>query len=354
MTNDLITVCTATLGNSSWERLRVLLPELRRFTCISYCHIVSDDGTINDEAVQLQRQVSLDNNAFHYVNPGPYGVSFNLNFLLEKVKTPWAYLVECGLRPSMGWLEAAYAFIDQIHGKKFAGHEIGMVGVTHLQDWCCRLGGATPADASVMDWWQSNRPQSHIAHDQFWGNWNDGYWSWPRMQAYTEAACRSPESDSWYGEPAQTRDLVRQGQFSFKDYWPKHRRPGIAWYPGAFALINMKAWREVGGFENEVTFFEGMFSVKAGLAGYVSLSLQAPPWLHRPSLCFSVADEGKFPRRHAGVNECFLAKFGVNFGQAPELINKVIDPTTQARINDELPEVPLLPGWTTIAQYAKN
>lgn len=343
MSNDLITVCTATLGLRSWERLYVLLPELRKFTSIPYRHLLSDDGTLSEEAVKRQRRECEINGVEHYDNPGPYGVSFNLNFLLDKVTTPWCYLVECGLRPSHGWLEAAYAFIEQIHGKQFAGHEVGMVGTSHLQDWCLRLGGAVPTSIPVMDWW--THPPDEVRQQFYQQGWNDGYWSWPRMKDFTEHLCHSSEADEWRGEPANFRNLVRNNQYSFDHYWPKTRRAGFAPYPGAFALINLEAWRKVGKMRQGMTFFEGHLGLRLCLAGYAVLSLQTPPWLHRPSACFSAAAEAKFPRDHAGTNELFLQDFQIDFPKAPSLIDKVIPPDRQRAINDALPEVPLLPGW---------
>src|SRR5216683_2888433 len=169
MTNELLTVVTATLGDSC-RRLDIFLGELRRFTRLDYRHIVCDDGTPDPEEVEKQKEVCAQHKVEHIRHPGPeHGVSFNLNFALEQVETPWVFILEDGLRASQGWLECAVSFLEQVHQKPVCGYEVGMAGTTGLQDWMFALEPAIPTQYTAMDFLHRNYWETV---QDFYGDWN--------------------------------------------------------------------------------------------------------------------------------------------------------------------------------------
>src|ERR1700691_1857671 len=124
MTTDLVTVCTATLGDS-YKHLGRSLEELRRFTKLPFRQIVSDDGSSNPDDQMRQRGVCERFGAEWTENPGPtYGISYNLNWLCEKVKTPWVFIIEDAVRPSMGWLETAMDALERVGLKTWNGRKV--------------------------------------------------------------------------------------------------------------------------------------------------------------------------------------------------------------------------------------
>lgn len=366
--NDLITVATPTIGDTAW-RLDIFFEELKRFTKMPYRHILCDDGTASDEAVENQKKVCHKHGVEHFDNPGPYGVSYNLNYLFEKCNTPWIFLVEDGLRPGAGWLESAMSFVEQVDQKSFEGHEVGMVGTSHIQDWTLAMAGGIPSEHSVMDFFRQT------VRDDFYANWNDGYWCWNRMLPGLRKSCLG-DTSSWTHEVACMKQLVLDGlertgglvvdpvtgqpfhptdqeqfrlKFRTKDHFPVRLTAGMAWYPGAFMLVNMKAWSKVGRFRDGCTFFEGHLGLRMGINGFLSLALEFPPWIHSPSQGFSVTGRmGKSPRHHINTDDLFRDDFGGRTHlNAVDLANASIPLSKQAIINEQLQEIKItaVAGW---------
>jgi hypothetical protein len=363
--SDLLTVVTPTVGNSA-DRLNTFLSELRRFTKLPFRQIVSDDGTLSEEVVSQQKKVCANFDVPHLDNPPPYGVSFNLNHAFTHVRTPWAFLLEDGLRPSMDWLEAAVEFLSMVAYRTFRGHEVGMVGCASIQDWMLCLGGGMPGHRVMGVFSQGDRT--------CWAEpWNDGYWCWNRMLPKIVEACHGDTRD-WISDVAVFKKIALEGMAGMEtltypdtgeplhpsdkeqawlkwrtgDHWPARRTAWCGWYPGAFMLVNMAAWRNVGRWRDGCTFFEGHLGIRMGMAGYLSLCLECPPWLHCPSLGFSAAHEGKSPRQHLNTTALFQTDFeGRNHLNAVDLPNQVIGLDVQAKVNEELARLPLTvaDGW---------
>jgi hypothetical protein len=352
MTEKLVTIVTPTLGDSAGHLNRQMI-DLREMTSLKFRQVVSDDGTIDEGQRHRQRSICNIWGADWGENKcGTYGISYNMNNLLEQVTTPWALLVEDGLRPSLGWLETATDAIEKIGSKKWLGHSVGMIGTASFNDWHLKLAGALPGNLSVMDFLHRTTAETYSA---FWGssdhpNWNDGLWCWKRMWPGFVKSCWSPESESWPKTPAPWNfvHLVRYGKLpeaepsaltlpalgvfidgdaanldqsrhlDFKDVWPARRTAGPAWFPGAFALINMEAWRAVGKFRDGCPFFEGHFGIRLAKAGWLSLYTEFPPWLHYGGMGFiNGPTQARGPRHHEltdgdGPGDIFFRDFGCN------------------------------------------
>ncbi len=360
MTRDLLTVVTTTMSDSCGRLNRTML-DLRTFTCLPFHQIVCDDGTIDLGQRDRQRDVTLSYaDTEWYTNPGPiWGISYNLNYAFSKVKTPWVLLVEDGLRPGLGWLETAVDAIEQIGLKRWRGCEVGMMGTTSFEEWHLAMAGVLPTSLSVMDFLHRRSSECYSA---FWGgaqwpNWNDGLWCWKRLLPRFQVACRTPEAAAWPSPaPGYFRDVVLCG-FAPPEYldigrcpvraWPGHRSPTCAWFPGAFALINMKLWRDVGRWRDGATFFEGHYGVRLALAGHLSLALEFPPWLHFPGMGFRAASDGRVPRHHEpthGPDTLFQRDFGcdgANHEHVYGLVQQAFPPERVRALNDELASVEL-------------
>lgn len=361
MNADAITIVTPTFGNSA-DRLSILLRELRAFTNLPFQQLVCDDGTICQHAIANQRMVCASHQGCTYLeNPGPtYGVSYNLNHAFDQVKTPWAFCVEDGLRPGAGWLETAVDFLDKIGNRQWQGRRVGMAGCASLQDWNLVMGGAWAGD--VMRVFEGDR-------SCFYNDYNDGLWCWRRLLPGMMAACLSPASAHWQRDVLYFKKLALEGvqaimqlpdvhptdveqawqKWRTTDHWPSRRTAWCGWYPGAFMLVNMDAWRRVGRFRDGCSFFEGHLGVRMGMAGYLSLCVEFPPWLHCPSQGFSASAEGKTPRVHLDTEKVFREDFqGWSNMDAPNVLaTGVVSMDTQRRVNDQLAGVELwmAPGW---------
>jgi glycosyltransferase involved in cell wall biosynthesis len=361
MTANEVTICTCTLGDSALH-LGTQLAELRRFTKRRFRQIVVDDGTADETMKCNQHKECLHNGALWLENLGPtYGCSYSWNAALEEVQTPWAFLIEDGLRPGVGWLETALDFIAKIGNRSWHGHKVGMAGFSHIQDWTLRMAGVIPSDLSTMEWWKQQ------GYRDFYGSdWNDGYWCWPRIAGGLLANAEELTDEPLVARkimqnameiPAEIKhdenfvkdhDNYKLSTFPGKSRWPRFRSAKCDWYPGAFMLVNMDAWRAVGKFRDGCTFYEGHLGIRMGQHGYLSLAVEGPPFLHTPSLGFTAGPKvGKTPRLHLDVRDTFLADFGYDNIEAPRLANAVVSLGTQAKINAELAKVELWmdEGW---------
>lgn len=336
MPNDLLTVVTTTVGDSA-DRLDVLLGELRRFTKIPFRHIVCDDGTPIPDQARRQKEVCARHGAEHFVHPGPeYGVSFNLNYAFEQVRTPWAYQLEDGLRASAGWLETALDFLEQVHERSFLGYEIGLIGTEGMEDWQLGMAGVIPSSYTARDFLDLH-PGTRA---DFYGDWNDGYWCWPRILPALQRECLCPHPE-WERDLLNVKnwvmaDAVTDGYGHFigwrrseavTRHFPMSRGAALGtWYPGAFMMVNIEKWRRVGRFRDYCPFFEGHLGVRMGLAEFLVVVLQAPLWLHRRSQGFTAGSETLHlrPRPYKDTAELFREDFGVdNFG-ATLLVDRTI------------------------------
>ncbi len=370
MSSDLLTVVTCTIGDSCGHLNRTMV-DLHAFTSLSFRHIVSDDGTKDIAQKSRQREVTLSHGGEWTENPGPvWGVSYNLNHALSLVRTPWVLLVEDGLRPGWGWLETAVDAIERIGQRQWPCHPVGMMGTASLQDWHLAMAGALPTSLTFHDFIDKS---SHECYSAFWGgeqwpNWNDGLWCWRRLLPGMQAVCGSPEATGWpYPHPGHFRDLIRglplpyphnvaADQVGYRPWasWPERRKAGCGWFPGAFMLLNVDAWRQVGRFRDGCTFFEGHLGIRMAQAGYLSLCLDFPPWLHFESLGFRVApSQGKVPRHHEdsdGPQGILMRDFGCN-GEGHCDLYQLVDHTfpqeEQQATNEELASIELYmdPHW---------
>lgn len=371
--NDQITVVTCTIGDSA-GRLEHLLAELRRFTSIGrrftsipFRQIVSDDGTLNAELVKKQQAIcGRYPDCLWTQNGGPtWGISYNFNWALKYVDTPWAFLIEDGVRPSFGWLETALDFIAKIGEKKWGGYPVGMAGCTHLQDWTLAMAGMIkPNILSVMDFFRGHP----LAYDHFYGPWNDGKICWPRMLPGLYKAITGGVPANWDSDVKVFADMLHNG-FTWTDAdktihpmeaeqrwikfhggrrWPDYRGASCGWYPGALLILNMEAFRKVGRMRDGCTFFEGHLGTRMGINGYLSLVLETPPFLHCPSQGFKQSYLAATPRHHRDTDEVFKEDFRHGFMDAPNVLaSGRITVEEQRTINAALAEVPLdLPeGW---------
>ncbi len=368
---DLLTVITPTIGDASGHLNRAMI-DLRQFTSIPFRQIVSDDGTLDAAAALRQAEVCAANGALWTVNPGPtYGVSYNLNHAMRFVETPWAFILEDGLRAGYGWLETAIDAIKRIGRHSWMGHSVGMMGTSSFDDWHLALAGVLPTDRPWQDFAKRSDAETYSA---FWGgekwpNWNDGLWCWRRLLPLMKKVCESPEADGWPSpHPGHFRDVIRgtplpspyglyADQLGYRplDSWPSRRHAHCGWFPGAFMLVNMDAWRAVGRFRDGCTFFEGHLGIRMAMHGYLSLCLEFPPWSHYSGMGFVTADRnfGKKPRHHEpcdGPGGLLEKDFGCNGdGHADlyKLVYATFPPEKQAKIDAQLREVKLFmrPEW---------
>ncbi len=327
---DFITVVTCTMGDSCGNLNRQMV-DLREFTSLPYRQVVSDDGTLDEGCRRRQAQVAGDHGAEWVENPGPtWGISYNLNHALSHVKTPWALLVEDGLRPSLGWLETAVDAVERVGRKAWRGIPVGMMGTASFEDWHLAMAGVLPTDRPFQEFCRRVDADCYSA---FWGsakhpNWNDGLWCWKRLLPMLQAAARSPGADGWepymqeYRQVLLTMKPPHVTTASGRDPgrpWPTFRSGACAWFPGAFMLLNMDAFERVGRMRDGCTFFEGHLGVRMAVAGYLSLALEFPPWLHFPGMGFVAGGrgEGRTPRHHEACDgddqkDILFRDFGVN------------------------------------------
>jgi hypothetical protein len=379
MNTDLITVVTATFGNSCSHLNRVLQEE-RKFTKLPFTQIVSDDGTISEDTKRRQREVVYQYPDCHWTeNPGPtYGVSYNLNWVCEQVKTPWAFVVEDSVRTGQGWLETAMDALEKVGLRKWHGHEVGAIGMaSSFENWHLASAGVLQSCA-LGDCFGKHDERTYAS---FWSggeypNWNDGLWCWQRMLPHAHRICSTSEGDHWPEIIRRTwRDPILRGEignclwgpdqitreecWTARGGWPSTR--GVTWSYGASAwcLINMKAWREVGRWRDGCTFYEGHLGLRMNLAGYLTLNVECPPWLHYPSLAFRAMErgEGKHPRHHEpcdGPGGILERDFGVNGEEHVGLAQMAVQKFGQDKvnaINEELKAVRVYadPAWEKYA-----
>jgi hypothetical protein len=259
------------------------------------------------------------------------------------------------LRPSFGWLETGVDFVDRIGDKEWCGHKVGMAGFASLQDWTLAMAGVWPG-VSAVEVFNGRRDNFYAGGSP---GWNDGYMCWRRLNAGLAAACHG-DTSLWTRDLLQFKALFLDQiddmrrllhpmdfeqavqKWQLREHWPINRKATCSWYPGAFMLINMDAWRKVGRFRDGCTFFEGHLGIRMVTNGYLSLCVESPLFLHCPSQGFSAASQGKTPRDHRDVKTLFLEDFGYDNMDAPnELCNKIIPPDKQKEINSELAKVEL-------------
>lgn len=366
--NDLITVVTPTMGDSCGHLNRQMV-DLRAFTNLPFRQVVCDDGTLDEGQRRRQRQVSLDNGAEWFENPGPvWGISYNFNHALEQVRTPWAFLVEDGLRPGLGWLETAVDAVEKIGQRKWRGSPVGMMGTASFESWHLAMAGVLPSSRPFADFANNVDADCYSA---FWGssrhpNWNDGLMCWRRLLPRMQAACASKAADAW---PAYMQDYRRiiltmrpphvttaSGRNPSRP-WPTFRSGGCAWFPGAFMILNVGAWRAVGRMRDGCPFFEGHLGIRMARHGWLSLAIEFPPWLHDPGMGFRSANrmEARTPRHHEPTDgddekDILWRDFGVNGpGHVAlyDLVYRTFPQELQDRIDGDLEEVSLWmhPSW---------
>jgi hypothetical protein len=370
MSQDLITVVTATVGDSQGH-LHKSMTELRRHTSVPFTQIVSDDGTLDEGVKKQQRDVvqSFDRAAWTE-NLGPvYGISYNLNRLFYLAPTPWVFVLEDAVRPGQGWLETALDALEQIGMRRWGGHEVGGIGlVSSFDHWELEVAGLLPGHLGLAAYFGAC---THETIGTFWSDWNDGLICWPRLLPAIQAACRSPEAESWPGIIQETwRRPILAGEqpghpsqwFNHKSerysdvHWPQARRAWPATTPGSWGLINKAAWLQVGRWRDGCCFYEGHLGVRLAQQGYVSVNINNPPWLHYPSMAFNAIHNGhmgKQPRHHEpdnGPHGIFERDFGCNGEGHCELRDLVLRQyTTEAkeRMQDELAQVEIYmdPAW---------
>jgi len=332
MTQDILTVVTATLGSTAGN-LAVSMEELRDYTDLPFIQIVSDDGTYDDTIKDRQRRVVQSfRGSLWTENPGPiYGISYNLNYLFSLVKTPWAFVLEDAVRPGRGWLETAMDALEKIGTRKWRGHEVGGIGLTSSFDhWEMQVAGMLGDNGlHVNDFFGR---VNHDTYNAFWGpDWNDGLVCWPRLLPKIKKECADLSSQSWHEDIRRTwRDPLLRGELltsPFKDTehgrravmdrWPATRRAWPSTSPGSWGLVNMDIWRKVNRWRDGCTFYEGHLGVRLAQNGYLSVNIHNPPWLHYPSLAFNSMNfgMGKNPRHHEpdnGPDGVFERDFGCN------------------------------------------
>lgn len=336
-----ILVVTATLGDSCGHLSRSL-SELRQFTGLKFRQLVSDDGTADRSVCDRQREVCRAHGADWTENPGPvFGISYNLNHLFQTAMDQgcqWVFLLEDAVRPGWGWLETALDALSQI-GNRLWGPEkrrVSAIGLSSsFEMWHLASAGILPTDLGLNEFFEPNFKSTFQAcYDAFWGSarhphWNDGLWCWQRMHPGVLAACQDHKADGWPEVIRRTwRDPVLRGEVGCMKWqdiqhqnvpgswiamsgWPVTRGASAAPLgPSAWALHNLKAWKEVGGFRDGVTFYEGHIGTRYSRAGYVNVNCECPPWTHWSGLAFRVKDQQRTPRHHIPVEEAFVRDFG--------------------------------------------
>jgi hypothetical protein len=353
MTVDDITVVTPTVGDSA-GRLGILCAEMRRYTALPFKQIVCDDGTISPEQHEIRVSLIKHHGFEYFIHPGPtWGISYNLNYALSQVKTPWAFLIEDGVRPGWCWLEVAVDWLNKVGSKTFAGLPVGCGGMSSIQDWNVAMSGLWDVTAVF----NGDRSQFYAGGAP---GWNDGFWCWPRIMAATVERCRG-DTSNWHGDLLhikkimleQVDELKRELGHDFNialqkwyghDRWPRKRHVGEGRYPGPFLMINMDAWRAIGGFRDGCTFFEGHMGIRMQQHGFLTTVVESPPFVHCPSQGFSESGGARTPRHHEDTDDLFRRDFGYDHMQAPnmpEVINKVISDEQRAQAAREMAEVNL-------------
>jgi hypothetical protein len=371
VTSDLITVVTCTLGDSC-AHLSRCLTELRQFTKLPFRQIVSDDGTAHPDVRRRQKEVCHAHGAEWTENPGPvFGISYNLNYVFEQVKTPWVFLIEDAVRPSWGWLETALDALERVGLRTWNGRPVAGIGLTtSFENWHLACAKVLPTDLGINDFFGK---YSQACYDAFWGSanhphWNDGYWCWARMEPKARATCFSDESETWpHIIKTSWRDPIRRGdvggmkwtekQFAWgwqaTSGWPTTRGASWAFGPSAWGLHNLDLWRKAGRFRDGCTFYEGHLGVRYAKAGFLSINCECPPWHHWSGLAFRVRDGQREPRHHEptdGPNGILERDFGCNGNDHADLADytrRFFAPGELDEVNRQLQEVKLLavPGW---------
>jgi hypothetical protein len=330
-----LTVVTATLGDS-YKHLGVSLRELRKFTKLPFRQIVSDDGSSNPDDQMRQRSVCEPNGAEWIQNPGPvYGISYNLNWLCENVRTPWAFVIEDSVRPSMGWLETACDALERIGYRKWNGRTVGAIGMTtSFEAWHLACANVIPCELGLEGFFDQN---GDTQHDCFYGSefhngdWNTGYICWQAMHDQCLKTCQIPgHGDKWPEIIRRTwRDPILRGEIGCMRWaqiqgnwgwqalsgWPRTRGASWAMGPSAWMLLNLDAWRDVGRFRDGCTFYEGHLGLRMAKKGYLCINCECPPWLHMSGLAFRIKDHQKTPRHHEhpdGPDGILERDFGCN------------------------------------------
>jgi hypothetical protein len=350
MTKELLTVVTATLGDSA-SHLNVMMEELRKFTSLPFSQIVSDDGTIDSVSIERQQEVVWNwKDATRTVNPGPvYGISYNLNHAMEQVKTPWAFIIEDGVRPGWGWLETAVDALKQIGMRQWQGREIGTIGLGRSFDhWELAAAGVLPGDLHPLDYYGK---YSHETHRAFWSKkWNDGLLCWPRLLPAIRDRCLLSDISAW-PEILRTTwcDQILRGDFEGHG-WPKDRGAILACTGNAWGLIRMDAWRNAGRFRAGCTFYECHLGARLAKAGYVNVQAHNPPWLHYPAMGHAANAQGLIPRHHEpdrGPEGVFQRDFGVDLEGIASYVQSQYPPGLVERIQAEMAKVKLHadPRW---------
>lgn len=371
MTNDLITVVTPTFGFDSPLRLSVLCSELREFTNLPFRHIVSDDGTNSQRVRDHQRKICTRHGAEWISNPGKpiYGVASNLNYLFSHVKTPWCYFVEDGVRPSLGWLEAAMDFIAKIGSKEWHGKRVGLAGFAPMYSYLLAWGKAFHTSLPTIKWVEPDYGKySHPVLYEFYGPWNDGLWNWDRIcdnvldYCYTSPDWGNlPEHFEYFRRvmllglypPHDPHDVTIHDKAKFLYWtfgaWPQRRRAYLSWYASPHPLINMDAFRAVGGFRDDATNWDNLLCQRMWKNGYLVMAVEGPPWLHLNGQGFRAFDDGMEPRRRNDHTDYSMIDYGMDtMKAAPQLAHDAgITLSVRREIEAQLEKINLdeIEGW---------
>jgi glycosyltransferase involved in cell wall biosynthesis len=359
--NGLITVVTPTVGNGSPRRLLYLLREMRQFTSLSYEHVVCDDGTISPGVHAIQREICKIYGVKFILNTGPhFGASFALNRAFAEVKTRWAYIVDDGCRPSKQWLEAAVEFIRNTGESLWCQRRIAMAGIPALPQFLLVMGDVFGNDRLADDYIQTERPWKPFVVEDFYGDWNDGEWSWerlyPRMQkrlfhhpnphpmelSYRDMLLRQLSKDEGPESQSFREGVVeRVNPNHIGGFWPRRRIAETSYFGTPLALINMELFKKAGGFRDYCWLYEGHLAMRFGLAGHLVLTAEQPPWLHLSNQAsFEAVHDGHQPRPRL-VDEIFLREFGVDPAHAYHSIDRVIPVLEKVEINKALAQNPI-------------
>jgi GT2 family glycosyltransferase len=373
---DLLTIVTPTVGNRSARRLECLCAELRKFTHLPFRHIVGDDGTISYKVLKKQEEVCRHYGSEHIVNDGPnFGASYILNLLFEQAKTPWVYLVDDGVRPSLGWLEAAVDFINKIGNRNWQGHKVGLAGALAIDAVTLAVAGAFPTRLPAMSY-APPYPETYnpLCIEHFYGAYNDGLWNWKRLGPMIEhylhqhlheykmiGTCEEAMRSIYLyrlDPPMDCRDPLFRGKIltqlnpnDMGGWYPQHRLAQLYWYGSPLCLVNRDAWEQVGGWRHGCWLYEGHLSLRLGLAGYLVLKVEMPPWLHlhgQATCDMRESQRSVREPRSFDVDDAFVKDFGHTQATAPVLVDKILPLEERRRINLELAEHPLdiVEGWT--------
>ncbi len=288
-----ITIATPTVGNSE-QRLRAMIPQLRRFAGVDFKLVVSSDDIVipeNEDRVKRQCLACMDNGVVFTKNPEP-DPGRNLNHIMMVTSGDWVAFIEDGVLPSDQWLAVMVDYLSGIDDLVFAGPlgtvRIGMVSWPHVEGKFLAPFYDIPSSVSPLEWIRKcaaptefNADLYQQIIDDFYANgasWNKGDVTLGKIDAW----CKTWHAGLWkdYGAGAEIT-LEGGGEVDAMPKGKGPRTPVFSMFPGGLIAVRREAWERVRGFVPELIYYEGGLGAKMRASGkWISVMIPAPPFIH--------------------------------------------------------------------------